>query len=239
MWLITEYRPVTLFSFRSGMATTSGAKSLFLPTPFAIRMALLDGTIRTQGLAVGERAFDWIRRLSIATRPPERVVVTNLFAKILKPTRREGEEVSAMDRTIAFREYVQLEGNLSLAFAVSESHNTSLQALLPQVNYFGKRGSFFQMTGHPRQVSELPEGFVLLDGIYVHNNQVMGQGPMTFTCGIIQMMDDWGENLTFAKANIYSEEKIVMGKDRIRKSIILPYRRVCSSRSFTYYERIG
>jgi len=237
MWLIAEYRPVTLFSFKSGMATSSGAKTLFLPTPFAIRTALLDVAIRSNGLAVGPVTFAWIKELSIAVRPPERVVVTNLFAKILKPTRKK-EAAGAMDRTLAFREYACLEGTVELAFQVMEERVKELQSLLAQVNYFGKRGCFFQLLRPPEITEAVPKGFVPMDGVNVHGTQVSGQCPRTFVAGLIQMMDDWGESLTFAKANIHTDEKIVLGKDRVRKSIVLPYRLVRSSKGFSYYERI-
>lgn len=236
MWLIAEYRPVSLFSFRSGMATSSGAKTLFLPTPFAIRTALLDAAIRINGLAAGPVTFDWIKQLSIAVRPPERIVVTNLFAKVLKPTRKEEAE-EAMDRTIAFREYAQLEGIMALAFRIAEEQASNLALLLTQINYFGKRGCFFQLMKAPDTAGELPEGFVPMDGVYIQDNQVRGQGPVAFVPGLIQMMDDWGESLTFDKVNIYTDEKIVLGKDRIRKSIVLPYQLVRSSKGFSYYQR--
>lgn len=237
MWLIAEYQPASLFSFRSGMATSSGAKTLFLPTPFAIRTALLDAAIRTNGLGAGPIAFDWIKELSIAVRPPERVVVTNLFAKILKPTREEEAE-EAMDRTIAFREYAQLEGTVVLAFNVAEEWVHDLTLLLAQINYFGKRGCFFQLMQAPQIVEELPEGFVPMNGVYIQDNQLKGEGPKAFVVGLIQIMDDWGDSLTFNKVNIYSDEKIVLGKDRVRKSVMLPYRLVRSSKSYSYYERV-
>lgn len=237
MWLIAEYKPVTLFSFRSGMATSSGAKSLFLPTPFAVRTAILDAAIRTNGVAAGRTAFDWIKGLSIAVRPPERVVVTNLFAKILKPTRKKGAE-KAMDRTIAFREYAQLETSVALAFNLADERVGDLTTFLAQINYFGKRGGFFQLTAAPRIVEELPEGFVPMDGVYVQGTRVNGQAGGAFVAGVIQMMDDWGETLTYSKANIFSDEKIILGKDRVRKGVVLPYRLLRSSKSFSYYERI-
>ncbi len=237
MWLIAEYRPVTFFSLRYGLATSSGAKTLFLPTPFAIRTALLDAAIRVYGLGSGSGAFEWIKKLTIAVRPPEKVVVTNLFAKILKPSRKESAE-KAMDRTIAFREYVQLEGDIGLAFAGGEDRMTDLAALLAQINYFGKRGSFFQLLTVPQQAQKLPDGFHLLDGVYVRENQVKGWVPENYPLGVIQMMDDWGESLTFEKVNVFSDEKISMGKDRVRKGVILPYRLVRSSKGFSYYERV-
>lgn len=236
MWLIAEYRPATLFSFKAVTATSSGAKTLFLPTPFAIRTALLDAAIRTQGLAQGSAAFDWIKELALAVRPPEWVVVTNLFAKILKPT-RDVEANVAMIRTIAFREYAQLVGKLTLAFGVKE-HVSELMALVAQINYLGKRGSFFQLVALPSVVTDLPPGFVPMDGAYVQGAHIGGQELRDFVPGLIQMMDDWGQDLTFDKANIYTDAKISLGTDRVRKSIILPYRLARSSKSYSLYQRI-
>ncbi|MBC7243327.1 MAG: hypothetical protein H5T60_12900 [Anaerolineae bacterium] len=144
-----------------------------------------------------------------------------------------------MDRSIAFREYAQLEGTLALAFRVSEPHKDELISLVLQVNYFGKRGSFFQLRGQPHTVENLPAEFIPLDGVAVQGTQVQGQLPKAFVAGQVQIMDDWGESLTFDKLNIFSEEKIRLGTDRIRKSVILPYRLVRSSKSFSYYERIS
>lgn len=237
MWLIAEYQPVTLFSFRSGLTTSSGAKTQFLPTPFAVRTALLDAAIRTNGVAAGQMAFDWIKGLSIAARPPAVVVVTNLFAKVLKPARdKEAEE--AMGRTIAFREYAYLEGAMALAIDVPEARTNELQALLAQINYFGKRGSFFQLMGVPGTAQQLPSEFVPLNGVYVQGTQVKGEPVHAFVGGLIQVMDDWGEDLTFDKTNVFSDEKIRLGRDRVRKTVILPYRLVRSSKSFSFYQRV-
>ncbi|MBW2030494.1 MAG: hypothetical protein JRJ31_15640 [Deltaproteobacteria bacterium] len=238
MWLIAEYQPVTLFSFRSGIATSSGAKTLFLPTPFAIRTALLDAAIRTNGLAAGAAAFAWIKKLSIAVRGPERIVVTNLFTKILKPTRKKESE-HRMDRTIAFREYAQLEGSLALAFGVPRDTDImELSALLRQINYFGKRGSFFQLVTAPHTAKKLPEGFVEMDGVYIKDTMIRARGTEAFVLGIMQMMDDWGENLTFEKIDIHTDKKIELIKDRVRKGVLIPYRLVRSSKGFSYYERV-
>lgn len=227
MWLVAEYQPVTLFSFRSGTSTSSGAKTLFSPTPFAIRTALLDAAIRTHGIEEGQSAFEWIKKTRIALRLPERVVVTNLFAKVLKPTRKKEPE-EPMDRSIAFREYVYLDGSLALAFETAKERAEELRFLLAQVNYFGKRGSFFQLLRTPELRDALPEDFMRMDEV-----------ESTFVLGsIIQVMDDWGDSMNFAKVNIYSDEKIKLGKDRVQKPVVLPYRLVRSSKSFSYYEKI-
>ena len=66
MWVLAEYQPTTLFSLRPATATTSGGKSLIVPTPFAVKMALLDIAIRTQGLEAGRALFSALRGLRIA-----------------------------------------------------------------------------------------------------------------------------------------------------------------------------
>ena len=44
--------------------------------------------------------------------------------------------------------------------------------------------------------------------------------------------------LTFEKADIYSDKKIKLTKERVLRPIVLPYALKQSSRSYSYYERI-
>jgi len=44
--------------------------------------------------------------------------------------------------------------------------------------------------------------------------------------------------MTFAHADIYSGKSIKLGHERIHHHIVLPYRLVRSSKSYSYYERI-
>jgi hypothetical protein len=240
-WLVAVYQPVALFSLKSGEATSTGGKSLLVPTPFAIRTALLDVAIRVMGRDYGKReAFEAIRSLRLALRPPERVVVTNLFAKVLKPERDE-ERGRAMQTTIAFREYAQLAGNLGLAFGGEQRALETVATLLPHISYFGKRGSFFQLMAPPELVEtaeeEPPQNFLLLTGLTFEGGRLKGQLPSAFPLGIIQRLDDWGPELSFERVNIYTDEKIRLGRDRLRQDVILPYRVTRAGRGFTLYER--
>ena len=151
-WLIAEYLPVTLFPRKLGEATSTGAKSLLGPTPFAVRTALLDVAISTQGIAVGPAAFEAIKGLRLAMQPPEHVVITNLFAKVLKPQRSEkpGRE-KAMQPTIAFREYAHLRDQLKLALGGDNAALTAVEPLLAQINYLGKRGSLSPLDAPPQR----------------------------------------------------------------------------------------
>jgi len=234
MWLIAEYEAVTLFSLKLSSATASGGKTLLVPTPYALKMALLDVACRTLGVAQAENLWPQIRDLSVALRPAPQVVVTNLFQKVLRPRRNpigfDEPDAGPFQKTIGYREYVQLIGSLGIALGFEDGALAErLSGLLLNINYLGKRGGFVQLLPPPRSTNELPEGFV---------EATANQAAFALN-GTLQVLDDCTDQLTFAKADIYSGEKIRMGKERILRNIVLPnYRLTRSSKSFSLYERV-
>ena len=137
-----------------------------------------------------------------------------------------------MQPTIAYREYVCYTGTFQLACWLSDESPliSVLPGLLMQVNYLGKRGGFLQIMDQPQVSSEQPTG------AFVHLTAESAQDLAKE--GILQMLDDCGPGLTFAKANIYDSAKIVLHRDRVLRHIVLPYRQVRSSRSYSWYQRI-
>jgi len=236
MWLIAEYRPVGMFSLKHALATSSGGKSLLVPTPFALKMGLLDAAFRLWGISRARLIWPTLRDLPVALHPPERAIVTNLFAKVLKPRRRPArpgtQHAGPLGKTIAFREYVWFEGNLNLALGLNgDEWLPDLTGLLLQINYLGKRGGFVQLLRPPQAKDALPSGFVALNS---GNNQEAFDSR-----GLLQMLDDCGPRMTFEHADIYSGKRITMGRQRILHHVVLPYRLTRSSKGFSYYERVG
>jgi hypothetical protein len=233
MWLIAEYQPTALFSLKPAWATSSGGKSLLVPTPYAVKMALLDAACRTAGVAAARAAWPWLRDLVVALRPPKQVLVTNLFTKILKPRRNPAKpgtpHAGPLGKTIAFREYVYFDGALGIALSGGSVDRAPLEKWLLQVNYLGKRGGFVQLLCPPAVADDLPPGFVVVDG---------APDRPFLADGVIQQLDDCDPSLTFEKADIYSGKRIRLGKERVLRHVVLPYRLVSSSKSFSYYERI-
>lgn len=235
MWVAAEYEATSLFSLKSPMATSSGAKSLLVPTPFAVKMALLDCVCRTEGAEAGRAAWEWLRSLRMAIRPARYAVVSNVFAKILKPRRGEPAEGSAdqgpYQRTIAYREYVQLVGPLGIALGGDggQGFTDSLVRWMAGISYLGKRGSFVQVCGVPSTEETLPTGFVEV------RHGLAEEFPLQ---GVLQMLDECDPKLTFDHVSIYSEKALRRGKDRLFCHTVLPYRVLSSSRGYTAYERI-
>lgn len=242
MWITAHYLPVSFFSLKASSATSSGGKTLLVPTPFALKMALLSTAIRNYGLEEGERLFPFFRDLQLYLEPPEEIMVMKSFSKIRRELKDKSNAEKAqharekkdypMQSTIAYREYISYKGDLRLAcqFTGDNTQTTILSELLMHVNYLGKRGGFFQITGRPQVSDEQPTGQ------FIH---LTAEGLQSFVIqGILQMLDDCGSSMTFDRANIYHEAKIVMHKDRVLRHVVLPYRLLRSSRSYSWYQRI-
>ncbi|MCB0112486.1 MAG: hypothetical protein R2873_20435 [Caldilineaceae bacterium] len=234
MWLITRYDPVSLISLKASTATSTGGKSLLLPTPFAFKMALLDVVIQNVGLEQGKKHWSTIRAGQVAVHGPDRISVNNSFTKILKPNRNSGVDpdtglISVMIRTIAFREYVQWQGPCRIAFSIEDTETEAWARWLTQIHYIGKRGGFIQAVAPPDVSENLPSDFTLL------TEGIEGAFPLD---GTLQLMDDCDPKLSFDAVDIYSTKSLKLGKDRILRSVVLPYRMKRSSRGYTLYERI-
>lgn len=236
MWIVATYEATALFSLKPASATSSGGRTLLVPTPYAIKMAILDVACRVDGVGMAESVCAWLSPAQVALSPSERIVVNNTFIKVLRPRRNPAAEGSAdagfFQRTITYREYAQFDGIFQIALSVQEqTHADLLGYWLMCINYLGKRGSFIQIQTLPELRETLTDDFIVIgetvDGFDI--NALMTQ------------LDDTSDTLTFAQASIYSSgagSTIRLGKDRLLYHVVLPYRRVQSSRAYTYYQRI-
>lgn len=243
MWYIANYEPTTFFSLRPANATTSGGKTLLTPTPYAVKMALLDAAIRIYGVAIGEIWFPRLRDLRVAVQLPDHLVVINTFIRILRPHKSGPKDVfgtglkGPLGNTIAYRELVQFGGTLRLAIQDANRNGESppLVELLPQIHYLGKRGGFFQFK-EAKAVGSLSPAFTRLNPD--PNNEQTKQFDIH---GTLQLLDDCGHKMSFAHASVFSGKSLSVGnvKGRILNPIVLPYRLARSSKSYSLYERIA
>ncbi len=174
-------------------------------------------------------------------RAPRDLVVMKGFAKIQRLLKDRGNEEKAQEAqarghwplqpTIAYREYVYYRDAFWLALTLPNGElPVELHHLLLGVNYLGKRGGFIQIIEPPQQVEHLPSSrFIELtpDGLQAFHAK-----------GTLQVLDDCGKSLTFQRANIYSAERITVGKARVLRHVVLPYQLKRSSRSYSWYEQI-
>jgi hypothetical protein len=233
MWLIARYEMVSLFSLKLSSATASGGKTLLAPTPYAMKMALVDCACRILGINEARRHWPLICNLRVALHPAKQVVVSNLFQRVLRPRRNPAStgdpDTGPFQRTIGYREYAQLIGPLEIGLGWEGEEPVSwLNDLLMNLNYLGKRGSFIQLLEPPSLETDIPVGFI----------ELTREQHSFLANGTLQLLDDCAHDLPFEKIDIYSGIRLKTGIDRIVRSIVLPYRMARSSKSFTLYERL-
>ncbi|MCS6872756.1 MAG: hypothetical protein NZ571_15020 [Anaerolineae bacterium] len=230
MWTLAEYEATSLFSLKQSTATSSGGKTLLLPTPYTIKMALLDAICRTEGAAEGRRQWESLCKAQVALRPVPRLVVSNTFTRILKLPHESSKKKddATYVRSIGYREYVQWQGALGIAIRSDALPFERLRQWLLSVQMLGKRGSFVQLQAPPQQAEQLPADYILIDGTLPQDIPLQS---------VLQRLDDCAPSLTFDKANVYSNERIELGEDRLLHNVLLPYQRGRATRSYTEYIR--
>jgi hypothetical protein len=228
MWLEIVYRPTALFSLKQSKATSSGAKSLLTPSPFVVKMALLNVIITYDSLQLAKDKFNLVRNLDMRFSPPDKLVVNNCFLKIQKEKRIESKinEYDTFQSTVAFREYVYFNGNIKIAINLNNLENDQVKFLkkwFMHINYFGKKGCFFQFIKFIESKTIGEEYTNLLDDRFSN-----------LSPGLITEMDDFGENATFDNVNTYSSAKT----KRKRKFYVLPVKMERANKNFTLFSKL-
>lgn len=230
MWLEITYRPTTLFSLKQSSATNSAGKTLFTPSPYSVKMALINAIITYDSIDKAIENFDMIKNLEIQFALPHRLTVNNCFVKIQKEKRHESkkDKLDTFQSTVAFREYIYFNGDIKIAFNANDRENQNalidfLWEWSPKINYFGKRSCFFQFITL-NELEVLPE-------YYSRTFNKLSE----ITPGMFFSMDDFGKKATFDKINTYTNTKT----DRESKIYILPIMSTKSNKNFAMYERIN
>ncbi|GAB1540699.1 CRISPR-associated protein Cas5 [Scytonema sp. NUACC21] len=235
VWLTVSYQPVSLFTLKRSDATSMAARSNLVPTPYAIKMALLKALLESQGKQHQDnfdtwikREFTWIRDLQIYILPPEQLVVNRNGYKLryydqTADKADKSRTTVPMQDGFVFREWIHFQGELQICVGIHEDESNKLQELtqlFAQINYFGKKGCFFQYLPDRTQTTNQPT--------FIPNPND------SFT---IQPMDDFSSKTTFNRINPFSNDKAQLDKDRIIKPGFLPLKLRSTSARYDFYQR--
>jgi hypothetical protein len=230
-WLVTEYQPTSLFSLKTSQATSSVGVSLIVPTPYAIKMALVDAAFRT-GLVYQdcEGLLQALVKVEVRIAPARAAVVTNTFLKIRQES-RVGDPLRPYIPSIAYRELVYLDGTWLWAFDLAACDNLAaarIVRLAPHVNYVGKRGSFIQFIKTSR-LADLDTRFT---------KPLRGESPQVFPAGVhVRQLDDFGPEASLEILSSFTSAK--PKRDRHRKFVetVVPAGLINTGPGFSEYRR--
>lgn len=226
-----KYSPTTLFSLKNSSATNSAGKSLLTPSPYAVKMALLNAIITYDSLETAKANFSLIRDLEMRFSVPDSLTVNNCLIRVLKDNDKVKKEVKIdkpFKTTIAFREYVYLNGDIEIAVNLNANRIITseeiefLKKWLIHINYFGKKGCFFQFLGFEK-IEQLDESKFC---------SIVGE---KFQVGVLMEMDDVNKNANFESMNNLNTKRRAMRESKIY-SFPVTIKRM--SKTFSYFKRI-
>lgn len=230
MWLEITYRPTSLFSLRKSDSTNTSVKSLIAPSPYSIKMALLNSIITFDSLVKAQNYFNTIKNLEIQYNLSNFICVNNCFVKIQKEphsTKKKSNPNLAFATSVGFREYIYYNDVVKFAIkAENEKDAYFLNKYFRLINYFGKRGSFFQYI-NSKIIKEN-----ILPCVYTTYFEInkLGVG----IDGLLVKMDDFDSKAKFEDVNTYSSKKV----KRDEKIYLFKYEQVKAGKKFTLYKQV-
>lgn len=247
------------------MSTSSGGKTLLVPTPYSFKLALVDACIQRKNIEKGIRLFGLLRGRPVRISPPADAVVSATLIRLRKLERSDAQsddhagqaedtaDVRMFSPTVGFREYVSFSGvgpdaAFQIAIARSELDEEALQLLSDAaraVTYCGKRGGFLQCEAPAvvREIDELPA----TGGFTVPLSQLPEGGT---PLGTIQPLDELASSAEWERVNTFGRKPVRVAHlepgrnewstvvDRAYVPSAIPYRLVKSTRTFAAYRRI-
>ena len=231
-WLVFQYAPVALFSLKSSRATSTAGKTLLTPTPYAVKMALLDAALRHGLTEDPEGLVRWLAGAKLRIGVPRHACVTGTIQSVRQEVRdverKRHPETPPYRATIALREFVHYQGTMRLAFDL-QSCPAALIALLlrvaPAINYFGKRGSFVQyLTGAT---------YANLDSAFTQ--PVDDRKASLPAWGQRAALDDFGAKASFAALNSFAPTEVRRDIDRRFVETAIPLNVYNSGPGFVHY----
>jgi hypothetical protein len=230
-WLVVDYDPTALFSLKISMATSSVGKTLVVPTPYAIKMALIDAAFRWGYTEPDcEALLRSLIQVTVRIGPGPGAVVIHTFVKVRQES-RDSDPLRPYSSTIAYREVAHHDGIWQWAFDLAAGDDTLAQRLvdlLPHVSYIGKRGSFIQFRGFSRR-QELANDFTQP----LQTATSWSPPPRAH----IVPLDDFGPEADLETLSSFTTKRPIRGRHRLFIDTIVPIGIVNTGPGFTEYRR--
>ncbi|MCC6263174.1 MAG: hypothetical protein IT169_06315 [Bryobacterales bacterium] len=225
---MARFLPTSLFSLKASNATSSVGKTLLVPTPYSIKMALIDAAFRSGWDGNIDALIEDLALAEVSIGVPAHAAVTHTIVKIRQEPKAR-KPLEPYIAAVAYREFVFHQGECRWAFNLGTVPERGAQAiirLLPAVNSIGKRGGFVQFLGLARAEQ--------LDATFT---QAMELREVRMPeRAHVAMLDDFGPEANLKAMSSYSPEPIRRDKHRKFVRTIVPMGVVNVGSGFTQYQ---
>lgn len=138
LWLRGTFEFATTFSYRLPGASSQFAIGVPVPSPAAVKLALVAAAIHEEGSPdAGVPVLEAVRNSAIWFGVPRRIVRFRAFIKRLKPAK----EAKGLQESTGARDYFLLDSPLEIYISVSPVWSARLQQLLARIRRFGTSDS--------------------------------------------------------------------------------------------------
>ncbi|NDJ54425.1 MAG: hypothetical protein GYB68_15250 [Chloroflexi bacterium] len=177
---------------------------------------------------MGRTLFALVRYLPLCVRAPDVVAINRTFQKVQRP----GGKDQLWIPTIAQREFCFHAGDMTLATELpgDETAVDALRRAFTAINYFGRRGGFFQWMG-----DDLRDEAPARAAEFVDLTRRDGRTPdMLLAPGFLQRMDDIVSEASFDDVSIWNPRA---KGGRRSYTVVIPYTLMRHGAGYTIYER--
>jgi hypothetical protein len=227
-WLVLQYQPTSLFSLKMSSATSGVGKTLIVPTPYAVKMALVDVAFSSGWDGDPARLVRGLVDTDVRVGVPSRATVTHTIVKIRQEPKAKKAGV-AYTPAVAYREFVHYSGPLLFAFdreSLTEEVENAIVWLAPTVSYIGKRGGFIQFTGMRHRQALSPNFTQPMTDLDLRIMPLMH----------LAMLDDFGPEANIEVLNSFSTMPIRRDKHRKFVQTLVPLGLVNVGPGFAEYQ---
>lgn len=225
-WIYAEFNFAGLFSYRIPNLSPSYALTSPIPGPAAIRLALVDVAIRTEGkIRAGEEIFEKVKSAPLEVEPPEKVSVLKYFIKRLKPSKAKGK---SFEESFGVREYCHFGGPLKIYLKLSEEEER-LRRLFLRLRRLGTTDSILSCNATIQEAG--PD--ITLTARLSHQLRIEVEN---FERRPVVTLNELTESAEFAQINPYEKKR--NKNPFVQKTYILPLREIRKGENFVLYEKV-
>lgn len=223
-WLAAELYFGSLFSYRIPNLSPGYALTSPIPSPAAIRLALVDTAIRLEGrIESGKEIFELVKSLPMEIEPPEKLVILKFFIKRLKPSKAKDK---SFEESFGVREYCHFNGPMKIYLQVAEDEKR-IEQTLRQLRRLGTTDSLLSCRTTIKKEGPNPALIVKL----IHE---LKPEVENFMRRPVVNLNEIKEKASFSQVNPYEKER---GIPFVQKTYVLPLQEIKRGENFVVYRK--